>query len=151
MNWVLKFKQMTSGKNKHYGLNILLKYGAPICVFTPLLVVLLCVFLAANGWWGVLPKFQELENPESNLATEILSTDNEVIGKYFYENRTHIEYKDLSPHLINALIATEDERFFNHSGIDFIALIRVLKGVLTVSFLCEVFHLLNILDQRAQN
>ena len=110
---------------------ILCKYCFIICLFLPVLTLSISIFLASSGSWGDLPNFQELENPKTNLATEIFSSDNKILGKYFYENRTHIEYDNLSPHLINALIATEDERFFNHSGIDFIALIRVLKGVIT--------------------
>jgi len=107
------------------------KYFMPFFVFLPILILGLCLSLAISGFWGPLPDFIELENPETNLATEILSSDNKLLGGYFYENRTHVGYDDLSPDLINALIATEDERFFNHAGIDFIALIRVLKGVIT--------------------
>ena len=109
----------------------LIKYLISFFVFTPVLIILVCLCLAASGSWGSLPDFKQLENPETNLATEILSCDNQVLGSYFYENRTHVDYDDLSINLINALIATEDERFFHHSGIDFIALIRVLKGVMT--------------------
>lgn len=65
-----------------------------------------------------LPSFDELENPKSNLATEVLSSDGEVLGKYFRENRVNVKYEDLSPNLINALVSTEDERFWKHSGID---------------------------------
>ena len=120
-------------KNKHtyYWLKMGIKYGVPIITISPILAVSLCVFLASKGAWGPLPNFEELENPETNLATEIISSDKKILGKYFYENRTHVEYDDLSPYLINALIATEDERFFNHAGIDFIALIRVVKGIIT--------------------
>ena len=100
-------------------------------IFSPIFVIIICMILASSGAWGPLPKFDELENPKTNLATEIISSDNKVLGKYFYENRTHIDFSELSPNLINALIATEDERFYNHSGIDFIALLRVLKGVIT--------------------
>ena len=100
-------------------------------IFSPIFVIIICMIVASSGAWGPLPKFDELENPKTNLATEIISSDNKVLGKYFYENRTHIDFSELSPDLINALIATEDERFFNHSGIDFIALLRVLKGVIT--------------------
>ena len=100
-------------------------------IFSPIFVIIICMIVASSGAWGPLPKFDELENPKTNLATEIISSDNKVLGKYFYENRTHIDFSELSPNLINALIATEDERFFNHSGIDFIALLRVLKGVIT--------------------
>ena len=100
-------------------------------IFSPIFVIIICMIVASSGAWGPLPKFDELENPKTNLATEIISSDNKVLGKYFYENRTHIDFSELSPNLINALIATEDERFYNHSGIDFIALLRVLKGVIT--------------------
>ena len=110
---------------------LVFRYLLPLCVAIPCLVLGICLFLASSGAWGDLPDFHELENPETNLATEIMSADNKILGKYFYENRTHVEYSDLSPDLINALIATEDERFFNHSGIDFIALIRVVKGIIT--------------------
>ena len=100
-------------------------------IFSPIFVIIICMIVASSGAWGPLPKFDELEKPKTNLATEIISSDNKVLGKYFYENRTHIDFSELSPNLINALIATEDERFYNHSGIDFIALLRVLKGVIT--------------------
>ena len=110
---------------------LIFRYLFPLCVIVPFLVLGFCLFLASSGAWGDLPDFHELENPETNLATEIISADNKILGKYFYENRTHVEYSDLSPDLINALIATEDERFFSHSGIDFIALIRVVKGIMT--------------------
>ena len=106
-------------------------YSALFAISIPILVVIFCVFLASQGTWGSLPDFQELEDPKTNLATEIISSDNKVLGKYFYENRTHIDYDELSPHIINALIATEDERFLKHSGIDFIALLRVTKGLIT--------------------
>ena len=109
----------------------IIKYVVFFIILLPILTISLCLFLAISGAWGELPNFVELENPETNLATEIISSDNKVLGSYFYENRTHVDYDNLSPHLINALIATEDERFFNHTGVDFIALFRVLKGVVT--------------------
>ncbi|MED5307110.1 MAG: transglycosylase domain-containing protein [Bacteroidota bacterium] len=112
-------------------LQSILLYGTPLMIFSPIFVIIICMIVASSGAWGPLPKFDELENPKTNLATEIISSDNKVLGKYFYENRTHIDFSELSPNLINALIATEDERFYNHSGIDFIALLRVLKGVIT--------------------
>ncbi len=106
-------------------------YGPPIIILSPILTIIICMVAASSGAWGPLPNFDELENPKTNLATEIISSDNKVLGKYFYENRTHIDFSELSPELINALIATEDERFYNHSGIDFIALLRVFKGLIT--------------------
>ena len=76
-------------------------------------------FLFASwGLLGSMPSFEELENPNSNLATEIISSDGVVLGKFYNENRSPIKYKDLPKHLVNALVATEDERFYEHSGID---------------------------------
>lgn len=82
------------------------------------LLILLFLF-ASWGFFGELPTFEELENPQTNLATEVISTDGKTIGKYATENRTRIHFNELPKNLINALIATEDERFFEHTGIDF--------------------------------
>lgn len=97
-------------------------------VFIPILFVFLLFFGAKNGILGFddLPDLAELENPTSNLASEIISADGKLLGKYFQENRTNVRYEDLSPHLINALIATEDERYQKHSGIDFRGLVRAV-------------------------
>ena len=84
------------------------------------LSVFILVFLFASwGLLGALPTFEELENPETNLATEVISIDGKTIGKYATENRTPIKYKELPKNIVNALTATEDERFYEHSGIDF--------------------------------
>ncbi len=80
--------------------------------------VILFFLLASWGFFGAMPSFEDLENPESNLATEIISSDGVTIGKFYNENRTPIKFEDLPPHLVNALVATEDERFYEHSGID---------------------------------
>src|SRR5690606_929809 len=81
--------------------------------------VILLFLLASAGAFGEMPSFEELENPSSNLASEIISADGKTIGKlYLNENRTPIKDEDLSQNLIDALVATEDERFYNHSGID---------------------------------
>ncbi|MGJ8759467.1 MAG: penicillin-binding protein 1A [Polaribacter sp.] len=81
--------------------------------------ILLLFLIASWGGLGKLPTFEELENPENNLATEIISSDGKTLGKYATENRTPIKFTDLPDNLIKALVATEDERFFEHSGIDF--------------------------------
>ncbi|SHI89809.1 penicillin-binding protein 1A [Flavobacterium haoranii] len=80
-------------------------------------VILLFLF-ASWGLLGSMPSFEKLENPDSNIATEIISSDGEVIGKFYAENRVPVKFQDLPPHLVNALVATEDERFYEHSGID---------------------------------
>ncbi len=74
--------------------------------------------LASWGLLGSMPSFEDLENPNSSLATEIISADGVTIGKFYNENRTSIKYSDLPKHLVDALVATEDERFYQHSGID---------------------------------
>lgn len=86
------------------------------------------LYAAGNAWPGFdeLPSFEQLENPKSNLATEVYTTDGKILGKYFYQNRVNVDYRQLSPHLVNALIATEDERYYQHSGIDLKGLARAV-------------------------
>ncbi len=87
--------------------------------FAGIAFIILLFILASLDVFGPLPSFEELENPKSNLATQVISIDHKTIGSYFKENRSPIKYKNLPENLVNALIATEDERFYNHSGIDF--------------------------------
>ena len=101
------------------------------------LIALVCViifFSISKGWVGYMPPVEDLENPNYKFATEVLSEDGKVLGTYSYskENRVYIGYGDLSPNIINALIATEDVRFTEHSGIDAKALFRAIvkRGVL---------------------
>ena len=88
-------------------------------------VFLFFTFLSL-GWLGFMPSFEELENPRSLQASEVLSDDGEVLGFIGLENRSNVTYDQLSPNLINALLATEDVRFYKHSGIDPRSLFRVL-------------------------
>lgn len=95
--------------------------------------VLFVVSVNANflGLFGEMPEFESLENPDSELASELYSADGVLLGKYFRENRTPVTYNELSPNIINALISTEDVRFEDHSGIDPRALARVfVKSIL---------------------
>lgn len=83
------------------------------------------------GLFGTLPDFKALENPQTELASELYSADGFLLGTYFRENRSPVRYEELSPNLVNALISTEDVRFENHSGIDMTAMIRVfVKSIL---------------------
>ena len=100
-------------------------------------IVLVCIiifFSIAKGWIGYMPPVEDLENPNYKFATEVFSEDGKVLGTYSYteENRVFVGYQDLSPNIINALIATEDVRFTEHSGIDAIALFRAIvkRGLL---------------------
>ena len=88
----------------------LFKYG--------FLGIILLFLFASWGFFGKMPSFDDLENPDSNVATEIISSDGVVIGKFYKENRTPVKYHELPQHLVKALVATEDERFYEHSGID---------------------------------
>ncbi|MFH6997793.1 penicillin-binding protein 1A [Flavobacterium sp. FlaQc-57] len=88
-------------------------------IFAYSLLGILAFFLFASwGLFGSMPSFEDLENPDSNLATEIISSDGVVIGKYFKTNRSQLKYSDLPKSLVEALVATEDARFYEHSGID---------------------------------
>ncbi len=96
-----------------------------------ILLVILFFFCVAKGVFGTMPTFDELENPRTNLATEIISADGKILGTYHIENRSNVRYAELSHYMPEALISIEDERFTEHSGIDERALFRVAFGVLT--------------------
>ncbi|MBP6460777.1 MAG: transglycosylase domain-containing protein, partial [Crocinitomicaceae bacterium] len=106
-------------------------------------------FLFASwGLFGSMPSFEDLENPDSNLATEIISADGVVIGKYFEKNRSQLKYSDLPKNLVQALVATEDARFYEHSGIDGRGTMRALLSLgtsggastLTQQLAKQLFH-----------
>mgnify|MGYP000982946746 FL=1 len=97
-----------------------------IIVLSGFTSILLVFLFASWGIFGELPTFEELENPEKNLATEVISSDGVTLGKYAFKNRTPVGFSDLPENLVNALIATEDERFYEHSGIDFRGLARAI-------------------------
>ncbi|MFN4254924.1 MAG: transglycosylase domain-containing protein [Saprospiraceae bacterium] len=96
--------------------------------FQFLLALVLAVWV---GVFGRLPSSEELRNIETAQTTEVYSADSVLIGKFFIENRTTIKLQDISPYVVTALIATEDKRFFEHSGIDFMSWLRVVKGLAT--------------------
>jgi penicillin-binding protein 1A len=98
-------------------------FGAGLALFVLFVGAVNINFL---GLFGKLPDFKALENPQSELSSELYSSDGVLLGTYFRENRSPVSYNDLSPNLVNALIATEDVRFEKHSGIDFQSMGRVL-------------------------
>ena len=112
-----------------------------ILAMTPVAILVLMLGLTAIGAFGRMPSFEELENPKSNLATEVYADNGEVIGSFFVHNRSYVQYDDLfpadeealvtiadhtMPPIAAALVATEDVRFFTHSGVDLISLARVM-------------------------
>ena len=103
-----------------------------IATGSAIVLTVLFFWMISHGILGFMPSFEELENPKSLVASEIITTDNKLLGKYFRdENRTLVEFKDLSPNVVNALVATEDERFYKHSGVDIRSFGRAIKGILT--------------------
>lgn len=115
----------------------MIKYIIKILWIFLAITMLACVavfFSIAKGWIGYMPPVEDLENPNYKFATQIFSEDGNVLGTYSFskENRIYVGYEDLSPNIINALIATEDVRFAEHSGIDAIALFRAIikRGLL---------------------
>ena len=118
-----------------------------LVVLGPIALLFFMLALAATGAFGRMPSFEELENPKSNLATEIYGDDGHVIGTFFVQNRSYVQYEELFPEdstrhitldghdvppVVAALIATEDVRFRNHSGIDIPSLFRV--AIKTIAF-----------------
>jgi penicillin-binding protein 1A len=110
--------------------------------------VLVFFLFASWGLFGSMPSFEDLENPDSNLATEIISSDGVILGKYFEKNRSQLKYSDLPKNLVQALIATEDERFYEHSGIDGRGTLRAIASMgtsggastLTQQLAKQLFH-----------
>ena len=92
-----------------------------------LLTIVLVFWMITKGWLGYLPPLDELQNPKNKFATEIISSDMQLLGRYYRnENRVSVEYTDISPNMINALIATEDVRFYDHTGVDLKSLFRAV-------------------------
>ena len=110
--------------------------------------VLVFFLFASWGLFGSMPSFEDLENPDSNLATEIISSDGVILGKYFEKNRSQLKYSDLPKNLVQALVATEDERFYEHSGIDGRGTLRAIASMgtsggastLTQQLAKQLFH-----------
>ncbi|HNX84595.1 MAG TPA: transglycosylase domain-containing protein, partial [Bacteroidales bacterium] len=97
-----------------------------VIISLPAVFLLTLFLLISANRLGPIPSFEELENPDNSLAAEVYSEDNVLLGKFYIQNRTWTDYEDISPYVIDALIATEDIRFHRHSGIDFRGLARVL-------------------------
>ena len=110
--------------------------------------IMVFFLFASWGLFGSMPSFEDLENPDSNLATEIISSDGVILGKYFQKNRSQLKYSDLPKNLVDALVATEDERFYEHSGIDGRGTLRAIASMgtsggastLTQQLAKQLFH-----------
>ncbi len=113
-------KQQQNSDNKRY---VKIMWVSYLCV---LFLIAIFFTMLSFGWLGFMPTFEELENPKANLATEVYADSGELLGYIGIQNRSNVNYKDISQNMINALIATEDARFREHSGIDARSLFRVL-------------------------
>ncbi len=114
---------------------------------------MLVVILANFGVFGKMPSLEELENPSASLASEVIASDGTMMGKFYLQDRTNVEYKDISKNIVNALIAAEDERFYNHSGIDGWALARAISKLGTDGGGSTITQqlALNLFRERAKN
>jgi penicillin-binding protein 1A len=115
--------QKPEKKKRNWRKQILLLW---LLLIAPIGVFWLVMLGVSNGLFGELPSFEELENPKNDLATEVFTSDGRLLGKYFLQNRSMVEFNHISPHMINGLVATEDERFYDHSGIDLRGLVRAV-------------------------
>ncbi|WP_196895686.1 transglycosylase domain-containing protein [Aureivirga marina] len=97
-----------------------------ILISSGIFSIVLIFLLTSWGVFGELPTFEEIENPSRNYATEIISSDGKILGTYFKENRTPVTFKELPENIIEALVATEDERYYEHSGIDAYGTVRAV-------------------------
>ena len=115
-----KAKPKSTKKKTKTTRNNTLKFikGFWILFASGIFLIILLFLLAGWGAFGEMPRFEELENPQNDLATQIISSDGAQIGTFFKENRTPVSYEDLPQHLVDALVATEDARYYDHSGID---------------------------------
>jgi penicillin-binding protein 1A len=111
-----------TSNNKKFIIWFWILFGGPI--------VGLLLFVIGVIMFSDLPDTQELQNPKTFLATEVYSADMKVLGKYYAENRTNVKFKEISPNVVNALIATEDARYYDHSGVDIYSLGRAISGPL---------------------
>lgn len=97
-----------------------------VVILTPILVMMILFFGICLNWFGEMPKLEDLDNPLINQASEVYSADGVVLGTYYLQNRNTCEYSELTQYLVNALVAREDHRFYEHAGVDFYGLMRVL-------------------------
>jgi len=125
MKRVSKKNQLNEGDIKRYTFNF---WKVIIGIVALGFLFILSIRL---GLFGKLPSFSDLENPKSNLASEVITDDHKVLGTYYVQNRSNVKYSELSPYLVKALVSTEDKRFYDHSGIDYSRTFTVIFHTLT--------------------
>ncbi len=121
----MKEKKSESADNKKHKIYIKILWF--LFIF-PVISIFILFFCISQGYLGYMPSFSEMENPKNNLASEVISSDGVVLGTYFKENRSNAKFENLSSYLVKALVATEDARFYSHSGVDIRAIGRAVFG-----------------------
>lgn len=128
------FERLTAFLSKGKYLN-LIKWMYKTYFFGLAAFIIYLIAVNYNFLWlfGAMPSIEDLENPKTEIASEIISSDGKVIGKFFFENRSPVDFENISPNLIDALIATEDVRYTRHGGIDARSMLRSFFGIITLN------------------
>ncbi len=126
-----KFRNPLAKENRWFRRIVTAVWIAFFCIILGIPAYVYMVKVDLGGLFGGLPDPAEIENPDNDLSSELISADGESLGRYFRYNRSQITYDQLSPNLVNTLLLSEDHRFYNHAGMDFWAYPRVLWGILT--------------------
>ncbi len=129
-----KTKEPASGKKGILGWIIRISWIICLCLLLLVPFYVYTVSVDLFGLYGGMPSLRALENPENDLSSELISSDGQVLGRYFRFNRSQVTYDQLSPELVNTLLSSEDHRFYEHSGIDFQGLMRAVVGKLTFNY-----------------
>lgn len=127
-------KHFFNSEKKIYSMLILAFWTLFILFFVFIPAYIYSVNTNMGGLYGSMPSIRALENPENDLSSELFSADGVSLGKYFRFNRSNVLYEELSPELVNTLLASEDHRFYEHAGIDMVGLLRAIYGTVTFSF-----------------
>jgi penicillin-binding protein 1A len=129
-----KIRSSLSAQSKWYRRIVKAIWIISICIVVFLPLYIFAVIQNPFDLFGEMPSLKAIENPENDLSSEVISSDGVSLGKYFrYNNRSQVSYDQLPDKLVKTLIISEDHRFFDHSGMDFVSFLRVAKGILTLS------------------
>jgi penicillin-binding protein 1A len=126
-----KFSRVLLFKNSWFKKGVKAVWILFLCLIIGVPLYVYSVRFDLFGLFGGMPSLKAIENPENDLSSELITADGVSLGRYFKYNRSQVAYDQLSPHLVNTLLYSEDHRFYDHSGLDFQAYLRVVFGVLT--------------------
>src|SRR5688500_7823698 len=126
-----KFSRVLLFKNSWFKKGVKAVWILFLCLIIGFPLYVYSVRFDLFGLFGGMPSLKAIENPENDLSSELISADGVSLGRYFLYNRSQVTYDQLSPDLVNTLLYSEDHRFYEHSGLDFQAYLRVLYGILT--------------------